>query len=225
MERKFLVFSCLVLLISIVYFIYTSFQLHIKSNKQLDVIAELEAPFATRASTTGSFSTDGDYQSSNLNPTLEEQENLEDVFSSEIEVPEEQVERTQLEVWSEAEGSHTRISPVLEVMFTRVRDIKAQKHALVVEVAGFYIEESEIQTRQIEIGTKELLMADGEEARRLHDELIMLHHRRVELDTILDPYDRQIEELDYEFEHEYGMSFHEFHERYESEYDSWIGNN
>ena len=224
MERKFLVFSCLVLLISIVYFIYTSYQLHTKYNKQQEVAAQSEAPFVTRVSTTRSFSTNGDLQSLNLNPTLEEQEDFKDVLNGEIEVPEEQVERIQLEVWPETEDSHTGIYPELEIMFARVRNIKVQKHALVVEVANLYIEDSEIQTRQIEIGMKELLMADEEEARRLHDELKMLHNRRVELDTILDPYDQQIEELDYEFEHEYGMSFHEFHERYGLEYDSWVSN-
>ncbi len=224
MNRKFLIFSCLVLLISIVYFIYTSYQLHTKYNKQQEVATESEAPFVTRVSTTKSFSTNGDLQSLNLNPTLEEQEDFKDVLNGEIEVPEEQVERTQLEVWSETEDSHTGICLELEIMFARVRDIKAQKHALVEEVSDLYIEDSEIQTRQIEIGTKELLMADEEEVRRLHDELKMLHNRRVELDTILDPYDQQIEELDYKFEHEYGMSFHEFHERYGLEYDSWVSN-
>ena len=222
MANKFLVFSCLVLLISIVYFIYTSYQLHIENKNQQEMTVELGEPFVERVSTSSS-SQSPKPERSNPEPTAEEWEAFEEVFRD-FEDSEEQTETTQSEIASETEDSHTGISPELEAMFTRVRDIQTQENVLIDEVADLYIEESEIQARQIEIGTKELLIADTGQARRLHEELKMLHDRRVELDTILNPYDEQIEGLNHEFEQEYGMSTEEFHEGYDSVYKSWIEN-
>ena len=223
MARKFLVFSCLVFLTSFVYFIYTSYQLRespTETENQQEVIGEFKQPLFGRVSTTHSLQSK--QENSNPEPTAEEWSEFEEILSD----LEELAETPQLEEISEtdiskAEGNGTGISPELETIFIRVRDIQTQKNALIGEVADLYIEESEIQARQIEIGTKELLISDPSKTRQLHEELKILHERRVELDAILDPYDEEIERLEDEFEQEYGMSFEEFHERYDSVYRSW----
>ena len=133
MERKILVFSCLVLLISIVYFIYTSYQLHIENGNQQEVTAELEEPFVGSVSTGSSSRLK--QENSSPEPTAKEWEAFEKVFND-FEELEEQAETTQPEgvaetEASETEDSHTGISSELEAMFTRARDIKAQQRVLI----------------------------------------------------------------------------------------------
>ena len=125
MARRFLVISFLVFLISIVYFVYTRYQLHAESKNQQvqqEVTAELETPFTGRvfSSRSGQSKT----ESSNPEPTEEEWKSFEEFIGNleKLEELEGTTETTQPEevaetVASEIEVDDTGISPELEEMF------------------------------------------------------------------------------------------------------------
>ena len=107
MARKFLVFSCLVFLISIVYSIYTRYQMQTENQNQQDVTAELEAPsvghvFISRSSQPKT-------EDSNLEPT-EHEEDWEAFgeFLSYLEELEGTTDTTQPEEVAETEASETK---------------------------------------------------------------------------------------------------------------------
>ena len=119
MARKFLGFSCLVFLISIVYFIYTRHQLQPESKNrqnQQKVTAELEAPVTGRISTIRS--SQPKTEDSNPEPTEEEWAAFVAFLSNleELEESEGTTETTQPEEVAEtevygADGGDTGISP------------------------------------------------------------------------------------------------------------------
>ena len=81
MERKFLAFSCLVLLSSIAYFIYTSYQLHIQNKNQQEVEVEPEAPLIGARGASSSFQPLTP-EHSNLEPSEEEWEGSDNTSES-----------------------------------------------------------------------------------------------------------------------------------------------
>ena len=225
MERKFLAFSCLVLLSSIIYFFYTSYQLRVEIKNQQEGTTELEVPSVERIYTNNS-SQSSKLEHTNPEPIQEEWETFEEVLRD-FEELEKMAETSQLEGVAEpaaiaADKGRTGISPELEALFTKVRDIKAQQRALTDEFAPFIVDRAELKYRLIEIISSDLVEAGREQTKKLHEEMEHIYQRSVTLNPLVDSYDQQIQQLRYEFEQEYGMSIEEFHEIYDSAYNSWI---
>ena len=193
MVRKFLVFSCLVFLISIVYFIYTKYQMHTENKNQQEVTAELEAPSVGHVSTIRS--SQPKTEDSNPEPTEEELAAFE-VFLSNLEELEEldgTTETTQFEEVAEADTSETEsddtgISPELEEMFIyykghldRFREVERKVVPLMRRVV-------ELDERIEELGNLIMEKTNRGEA---HQELVgarqQLYEERDEVSETLEP--------------------------------------
>ncbi len=223
MERKFLAFSCLVLLISIAYFIYTSYQLHIENKNQQEGTVELEVPFTgLRDANRSSHLLTPEH--SNPEPTAEEGEASEKTSeSTELEETEVIFDTEGFEEL-EAKTSEAQSSPELEALFIEVKQLYDQREVIYRETAPFSIELRELKYRRIEIGLHDLVEASGEETERLHEEFRRSQDRMQELRTIIAPLDEQRFQLEKEVEQivfEYGMTVEEFHDRYGEKYESW----
>ena len=227
MEKKFLVFSCLVLLISIVYFIYTSYRLHIVNENQQDVTPELEAPFIA------SWVADGAFQ------YVTPEESIPELIEGEIEEFESVSEGMKLEgaeltakvisdIGSldemEAKTSQEQNSQELETLFTDLKQLYDQREIIYRETTPFSTKLRKLKYRQIEIGLYDLVGASGEETKRLHDEFHRSQGEMQELRTtiaILDEQRLQIEKEVEEIMSEYGMTVAGFYDRYGQKYESW----
>ena len=225
MEKKFLIFSCLLLLVSIVYFIYTSYQLQIENRNQQETPGEPSDTFPRGIA--NPYALKSEQENSNFEPTKEEWEEFEPLFrdfkeSKEVETSQSEanLETGNLEI----DVSEAKISPELEAMFITLKKIKNQQRSLYEEAAPFFVELSELRSRLIEIGTNDLVKADREQTKRLHEELTEIQERSVVLRSLVKPYDERIQELENEFVHEYGMSNDEFHKKHGSAYRSWKAN-
>ena len=224
MERKFLAFSCLVLLISIVYFIYTSYQLHIENKNQQEVITELEMPSVGRVYTNSS-SQYAKTERSNLEPTEEGWEAFEEVFNN-FEALGETVETSQFEggvetVAVEAEEGHTGISAELEALFVGVKQFMDQERIIDDEVRPYLDENFKLKQRQIEIITNDLLEAQGEESERLHKEFQKNREHMKTLSDIIIPFGEQMIQLRTEFEEKHRITLEKFMENHGEDFRSW----
>ena len=225
MERKFLVFSCLVLLISIVYFIYTSYQLHIENKNRQEVTAELEVPAIERVYT-NNFSPSVKPGLSNLGPIEEKWEAFEEV-PSDFEALEEMVETSQLEGAAETatvagDEDLTGISPELEAMFLDVNALVKRDNAILDEMEP-YVQQAleigrkigEIADRLVEAGT------DNEIKKKLYAEVEGLYRDDEAILAILKPYIQQRHQLRADFEQKYGISEKEFADQYYESHRAW----
>ena len=203
MERKFLIFSCLVLLSSIVYFIYTSYQLHIENKNQQEVVAELEVPAVERVYT-NNFSHVKPGRS-NLGPIEEKWEAFEEVFSD-FEELEEMTETSQLEGVAEtaavaADEDRTGISPELEAMFLDVNALVKRDNAILDEMEPHVQQALEISRKIGEIADR-LVEAerDNKIKKKLYAEVEGLYRDDEAILAILKPYIQQRRQLRADFE-------------------------
>lgn len=225
MERKFLAFSCLVLLISIVYFIYTSYQLHIENKNQQEVTSELETLFIAP------WVADSVFQYATPEQAISEPIEGE----GELEVFEQDFESVELEETEaifdtggydemEAETTDDRIDTLLEALFTEVEPLYGQQSVILREITPPSIELRKLKYRQIEIGLYDLVGASSEETKRLHEEFHRSQDRMQELRTIIAPLEEQLLQLSKEIKQtvfDYGMTVQEFDKRYGEQYKSW----
>ena len=221
MERKFLAFSCLVLLSSIVYFIYTSYQLHIENKNQQELTAKLKVPSVERVYTNNS-SQSSKTERSTPELTEEEWEAFNKVLSH-SEGSENQAETIQLDERtateaSETEGDGTKISPEQVARFEFISQYQEmQRDSLSVDD-----EFSELTRKQIQLGSDIT-------AGPMHmDELGVLvwEHKRVSerlkvLEPLITSHVDQTIQMEAEFQEKYGASLGEFYNQYEKEYKSW----
>lgn len=231
MERNFLAFSCLVLLSSIIYFIYTSYQLHIENKNQQEVSAELEAPFVGGVST--SRSSQSKTENSNLEPAEGEWEALEEDVKDFDEF-EETIEATQPEgvteaETSETEGNDTGISPELEEMFIyykgyldRHREVSRKQAPLMRKIVEMDKEWEEFDNLITEKTNR------GEEHQELLEARRQLAEERNEVFVALEPLDERMTQLEQEWE-EYLRTHHEidgttFGELHTEVLRSWLAN-
>ena len=225
MERKFLAFSCLVFLSSIIYFIYTTYQLHIENKNRQEVTAELEVPAVERVYT-NNFSPSVKPGRSNLGPTEEKWEPFEEVFSD-FEELEEMTETSQLEKVAEiaavaADEDRTGISPELEAMFLDVNALVKRDNAILDEMEP-YVQQAleisrkigEIADRLVEAGT------DNEIKKNLYAEVERLYKDDEAILAILKPYIQQRRQLRADFEQKYGISEKEFADQYYKIHSAW----
>ena len=229
MERKFLVFSCLVLLISIVYFFYTSYQLDIENRNHREATAESEEPFVGSVSTIGRVSTSSYSQSSKLEhlhpePTVEEWNAFEEALkSTEVGKTESMADTGDFDEMK-TKASKEQISPELGAVFIALKQRYDQRRVICHESAPFSKELGELKYRQIEIIMYDLVGASGEETKRLYEEFHRSQDRMQGLRTIIAPLDEQRLQLEKEVEQvlfEYGMTVEEFYEIYDELYESW----
>ena len=225
MERKFLAFSCLVLLSSIVYFIYTSYQLHIENKNQQEVTSELETLFIAPwvADSASQYAT----------PEQSTSEPIEG--EGELEVFEQDFESVELEETEaifdtggydemEAETTDDRIDTLLEALFTEVEPLYGQQSVILREITPPSIELRKLKYRQIEIGLYDLVGASSEETKWLHEEFHRSQDRMQELRAIIAPLEEQLLQLSKEIKQtvfDYGMTVQEFDKRYGEQYKSW----
>lgn len=226
MERKFLAFSCLVLLGSIVYFIYTSYQLHIENKNQQEVTVELEVPAVERVYTNNS-SQSVKPESPNLDPTEEKREVFEEALKN-LEALEEEAKTEAMTgiATSETGASETEIkdigiSPELEALFVGVKQFMDQEKFIDSEVRSYLDENFKLKQRQIEIITNDLLEAQGEESGRLHEEFQRNIEHMETLSDIIIPFGKQMIQLRIEFEQKHGITLEEFMENHGEDFHSW----
>ncbi len=223
MERKFLAFSCFVLLVSIVYFIYTSYQLHIESKNRQAMEIEPEVPLIGTRGASSSFQP-LTLERSNPEPTEEEWKTSEKTSeSTELGEPEVIFEIEDFEEFK-AKISKEQSSPELEALFIDLKQLYDQREVIYRKTAPFSRELHKLKYRQIEIGLHDLVEARGEETERLHEEFHRSQNRMQELRTIIALLDDQRLQLEKEVEQivfDYGMTVEEFDERYSEKYESW----
>ena len=220
MERKFLAFSCFVLLSSIVYFIYTSYQLHIENKNQQELTAKLEVPSVERVYTNNSS------QSSKTEPstpelTEEEWEAFDEVLSD-SEDSENQAEtiqldeRTATEV-SETKGDGTKISPKQMIRFKFINQYQTMQR-----------DSRSIDDEFSELSRKHDQLISDMTAGPMHmDKLgvIVSEYKRVSerlkiLEPLITSHVDQTIQMEAEFQEKYGTSLGDFYNQYEKEYKS-----
>ena len=235
MARKFLVFSCLVFLISIVYFIYTRYQLNTENKNQQEVTAELEAPSVGYVYT--SRSSQPKTEDSNPEPTEEEWAAFEAFLSNleELEELEGTTETIQPEGVAEteaysAEGDDTGISPELEEMFIHYKEVFLnQTREVDREITPFMRRIVELDERMDELDN---LMTEksnrGEPHQELREEYRQLFEERHEVFVALEPLDEQMAQIHQEWEEyllaNHGIDSTTFRETYNEALRSWFAN-
>ncbi|MYE87661.1 hypothetical protein F4X33_01510 [Candidatus Poribacteria bacterium] len=220
MERKFLVFSCFVLLSSIVYFIYTSYQLHIENKNRQEVEADPKAPLIGSREANGSFQPLA-LEYSNPEPTKKGWE-VSDKTSESTKFEDTEVV-FDIEDFEELETktAEEQSQPELETLFTDVKQLYDQRETIYQETAPFSIELHKLKYRQIEIGLYDLVEASGAETEQLHEEFRRSQDRMQELRTIIAALDDQRLQLEKKVEQivfDYGMTVEEFDEIYGEKY-------
>ena len=237
MARKFLGFSCLVFLISIVYFIYTRHQLQPESKNrqnQQKVTAELEAPVTGRISTIRS--SQPKTEDSNPEPTEEEWAAFVAFLSNleELEESEGTTETTQPEEVAEtevygADGGDTGISPELEEMFIYYKGYLDRFRVYDQEVASLMRNVVEIDERMDELFDAIMEKANrGEEHQELLDARMQLYEERAEISEALEPLGERMAQLQEEL-NEYLLTNHgidstTFNETYTDALRAWFAN-
>ena len=231
MERKFLAFSCLVLLSSIVYFIYTSYQLHIEDKNQQEVTAELEVPFVggLYISRSSQYKT----ENSNLEPTEGGWAAFEDGVKD-FDERAETAETTQPEGVTEAEiseieGNETGISPELEKMFIYYKGYLDKHRKISREQGPFMRKLVEMDKEGEELDN---LITEKTNRGEEHQELVevrrQLSEERNEVFVALEPLDERMAQLEGEWE-EYLHTYHgidsaTFRETHTKALRSWLAN-
>ena len=227
MERNFLVFSCLVLLVSVVYFIYTSYQLHIEDKNQQEVTVELREPVIGVWDTSSSFqnstpeqlileSIEGEiegFESVSQSKTLEDAVLTPKIISDTGNLDE-----------VEAIISQEQSGQELETLFTDLKQLYDQREIIYRETAPFSTKLRKLKYRQIEIGLYDLVGASGEETKRLHEEFHRSQGEMQELRTTIASLDEERLQIEKEVEQimsEYGMTVEGFYDRHGQKYESW----
>ena len=223
MERKFLAFSCLVLLSSIAYFIYTSYQLHIENKNRQAVGVEPEVPLIGARGASSSFQ-----------PLTPEHSNLEPT-EEEWKASEKTAENTKLEetgVIFDTEGFEALETKTfeeqrrseLETLFIDVKQLDDQREKLHQVEEPFFKDFVELRHAIFEI-VEEMGTTEGKQmSRQLDENFYRLTEQQNELVPILNAFYEEQREIDRAYEKladKYGLSMTEFHEKHEAAYQSW----
>ena len=236
--KKFLAFSCLILLISIVYFIHTRYQTHTERKNQQDVSAELEAPSVGHIST--SRSSQPKTEDSNPEPTEEEWAAFEEFLGNleELEELEGTTEMTQIEEVAEAdevatsktESDDTGISPELEKMFIHYKEVVLNRsREISQEIAPFMRRIVEYDERMDELDNLVTEKSNRDEPhQQLMEEYRQLSEQRNEVFVALEPFNERRAQVYEEWEEylltNHGIDSTTFHETYNETLRSWFAN-
>ncbi len=220
MERKFLAFSCLVLLSSIAYFICTSYQLHIENRNLQEAEVEPEAPLREANSSfqpltlehSNPESSEREWEGSDNTSESTGLEDTEVVFDTE--------DFEELEVTTSQEQS----DPELKALFIDVKQLDDQREKLNQAEAPFFKDFVELRHAIFEI-VEEMGTTEGKQmSQQLDENFYRLTEQQNELVPILNAFYEEQREIDSAYEtlaDKYGISMTEFHEKHEAAYQSW----
>ena len=219
--RKFLIFSYVVLLSSIVYFIYSSYQLHIESKNQ-----QAAAPVIGTWESNSTFQASPLYDSApELDWDISEQPSESQALADEdIEIPFDTAGVEELETQPSQAQNDPELDPELETLFRALKNLYDQREVIYREIGPLSAELRELKYRQIDIGLYDLVGANSEETEDLHNEFDRSQDRMQELRAIIAPLEEQKLGLEKEMKQAisaYGMDVREFYERYDDAYESW----
>lgn len=226
MERKFLVFSCVALLISILYFIFTTVKDQPLTKNQREPSKELgETSFSTGNLAKQSSSRDSSpsHQKSS-DPTAEEWQAFEEAHQGSPEESIERGEEAQSASASGVEKSDTGISPELEAVFItvnqwrrRIRDLHRETGPLVREIAAL--------SDRVEAINDAFDGTSGEENRRLNEEFKQAISEQQKVVDLVAPIDKEIEQVRQELEQylqtNLGMTATQFYDTHGETFNTW----
>lgn len=223
MERKFLAFSCLVLLSSIVYFIYTSYQLHIENKNLQEAEVEPEAPLIGARGANSPFwsstldhsnpeSSEGDREGTKNTFESTELEDTEVVFDTES------FEELETKTFEDQRRSE------LEALFIDIKQLDDQREELNQAEEPFFKDFVEHRRAIFEI-VEDMGTTEGKHMiQQLDEDFYRLTQQQNELVPILNAFYEEQREIDRAYEKladKYGLSMTEFHEKHEAAYQSW----
>lgn len=223
MERKFLAFSCLVLLSSIAYFIYTSYQLHNQNKNQQEMEVEPEAPPIGARGTNSPFRfltpnrshiepSEREWEGSDNTSESTELEDTEVIFDAE------DFEELEMRI------SEKQSSQELETLFRDVKQLDDQRQELSEAEEPFFKEFVELRHAIFGI-VEEMGTTEGKQMiQQLDEDFYRLTQQQNELVPILNRFYEEQCEIDRAYEKladRYGISMTEFHEKHDAAYQSW----
>ena len=235
MSRKFLVFSivvsCLILFVSLVYYLYTGYRLRVENQSVQELITKLESPVVERWNAGDSFQ-HSTLEHTNAEPT--ESEAYEDLFEQTgLEEMEETEIAALLDAFDEIEasgeweedttdgllsrGEREELFKTLKPIMNRREVIWREQKIVTGEYSGLLnrlYERLDEYTDDISPEESARLDAEGKRNWRRMDELIPL------MDDLTEQDNQTQEEIAHKVS-EYGLTFTEFYERYIDEYNSW----
>ena len=236
MNRKFLVFSivvsCLILFVSLVYYLHTGYRLRVENQSVRELITKLESPVVERRTAGASFQ-HSTLEHTNAEPT--ESEAFERFFeSTELEEMEETEIAALLDAFDEIEASgewgEDSTDGLLsrrerEQLFTELKPLYDGREEVMRELMPPSNEAYRRSQRMQEIGELSIGTSDDNTA-RLHEEWERHSARLDELYPILDSYHEEDKRLLKQIKQkisEYGISHREFYDRYRvtGVFDSW----
>lgn len=222
MHMKFLLFSCLVFLVAVIYFIYTTFNLRSLSEERLETIQESNANnirYIPRTDLSESdrrqlFSHEKDEKEGM--PEQTHQGSREETQTTEF-IPAPETDTTDTE-------PDSGIDPKLEMLFVAVNEWRGNNVAHGELTAPLMNEYAKLSRAEGDL----LLAIDGtsgEENRRLDEELRQVQREKESISNQLAPYDREQERITQELERfletNYGLTIKTFFENYREDFDSW----
>ena len=235
MSRKFLVFSlvvsCLILFVSLVYYLYTGYRLRVENQSVRELISKLESPVVERRTAGASFQ-HSTLEHTNAEPT--ESEAFGDFFeSTESEEMKETEIAALLDAFDEIDGfggqdeettdgllsrgEREELFKTLKPIMNRREVIWREQKIVTGEYSGLLNrlhERLDEYTDDISPEESARLDAEGKRNWRRMDALIPL------MDDLTEQDNQTQEEIAYKVS-KYGLTFAEFYERYIVEYNSW----
>ena len=222
MHVKFLLFSCLVFLVALVYFIYTSFTLRTLTEERKATIQESKENFNQHIPRVDSSESDQNQLFSHEEERVEGMLEQTDLGSLEetqdagfVPIPEMEFNGTEID---------SGIDPELEMLFVVVNEWRDKNVAHGELTAPLMREYAELGHAEGDL----ILAIDGtsgEETQRLYEELRQVQSEKENIANLLEPYDREMErntqKLERYLETNYGLTIHSFFESYRGEFDSW----
>lgn len=222
MHKKFLLFSCLVLLASVIYFIHTFFfELRTRTEQQQEIadvpkvnsikyaprngFAKAEPELPTPAETEETRE-DGEIRAQVSQGSFEDTENEE--YSSSIEI----------------ESDNSEISPELEMLFNVVNEWRDNNIRHGEETGPYMRVYAKLSKIEGELNLA-INGTSGEESQTLHDELLQVQSEKEHISNLIAPFDqeweRNTQELEQYLATNYGMTIRDFFDTYQDEFHSW----
>lgn len=222
MHRKFLLFSWLVLLTSVIYFIYTFFFELRTRNEQQQEIAHVPEENSVKYVPRNSFSKAEREQTS---PAATEETGDEGEIPGQV--SQESFEDTEYkEIYSapEIETDDSEINSELEMLFIVVNELWNKNVSHADAIRPFMREYAKLSKIEGELNLA-INGTSGEENQRLHDKLLQVQSDKEHLADLMAPLDEEREQVAQEVEQylatNYGTTIKGFFDTYKEEFHSW----
>ena len=221
MHMKLLLFACLVLLISVTYFIYTTLNQPTLTEEQQQTTQESNENLAKHVSR---VNTPELGQEQLTSAETEDKQAFEQPFQESFEEAESEELASAPEMGTDDTEIDSEISPELETLFIVVNEWRNKNVAHGKKTVPFMREYAALSDIE-----RELIFAidgtSGEENQRLHEELRQVQSGKQDIADTLEPFDREKERAKRELEEylrtNYGLTIKAFFDRYREDFDSW----